>query len=223
MLVFGHRGSPGSPRFGENTITSFEKALAAGAHGLEFDVRRCGDGQLVVIHDETVNRTTNGKGLVSRLSYKELELLDAGHGEGIPLLSTVLDRFGSRCLLNIELKETGISLDVKRLIDERSLKDTVLVSSFNWRELKPLAGTVPIALLSSTSDNLISSAVALGAAAIHPRKDIVRAPLLEAAREAKLRVHVWTVNEHQEIAALRDARVDAIFSDLPERCLTSAS
>src|SRR5436189_2651233 len=101
---------------------SFRKALQAGANGLEFDVRRCGDGRLVVIHDDTVDRTTNGRGRVANLSYEELRQFDAGFGEPIPLLSDVLDEFGARCVLNIELKDDGIAHEVKRLVLERRLE-----------------------------------------------------------------------------------------------------
>ena len=95
MRVFGHRGSPGFPRFGENTLTSFRKALDAGAAGIELDVRRCGDGTIVVIHDATIDRTTNGAGPVSGLSYAQLSRFDAGHGDPFPgslTCSTYSDR-----------------------------------------------------------------------------------------------------------------------------------
>src|SRR5438034_7322227 len=76
MIIFGHRGAPGYPRSGENTAVSFRKALEWSATGLEFDVRRCADGQLVVIHDETIDRTTNGRGRVADLTYDELSRSD---------------------------------------------------------------------------------------------------------------------------------------------------
>src|SRR5205807_6274253 len=98
---------------------SFRKALQCGATGLEFDVRRCGDGRLVVIHDDTIDRTTNGHGRVRDLSYDQLRQFDAGSGESIPLLTEVLDTFGSSCLLNIELKDRDIGHDVMRVVLER--------------------------------------------------------------------------------------------------------
>src|SRR5207244_13575268 len=113
------RGSPGYPRQGENTMASCDKALQCGATGLDFDVRRCGDGRLVVIHDDTIDRTTNGSGRVANLSYEQLRQFDAGSGERIPLLTDVLDQFGAQCLLNIELKDPEIAGDVKHLILER--------------------------------------------------------------------------------------------------------
>src|SRR5215813_4246131 len=131
MIIFGHRGAPGYPRHGENTIGSFTKALRCGAGGLEFDVRRCGDGRLVVIHDDTINRTTNGRGRVRNMSYEQLQRFDAGAGEAIPLLTDVLDEFGSQCVLNIELKDTGIANEVRTLVVERGLQQQVLVSTFD--------------------------------------------------------------------------------------------
>src|SRR5215831_1867715 len=109
---------------------SFRKALQLGARGLEFDVRRCRDGQIVVIHDETINRTTNGRGRVADLTYDQLRPFDAGCGEPIPLLSDVLDEFGAKCLLNIELKDQGIAADVKQIVLKKRLERQVIVSSF---------------------------------------------------------------------------------------------
>src|SRR5437868_8837253 len=134
-MIFGHRGAPGYPRSGENTIASFKKALQCGADGIEFDVRRCADGRIVVIHDDTIDRTTNGRGPVSAFSYEQLRTFDAGFGEPIPLLSDVLDQFGTSCVLNIELKDSGIAHDVKQLVLECRLERHVIISSFDWQEL----------------------------------------------------------------------------------------
>src|SRR5262245_31940473 len=152
-------------------MRSFQKALASGAAGVEFDVRRCGDGRLVVIHDETIDRTTNGKGRVADFSYEELRRFDAGFGEPIPLLSDVLDRFGPMCLLNIELKELGLGREVQALVRERHLESHVIVSAFEWGELEGLE--IPVAPLTSESENVIEAARQIGAHAIHARKDIV--------------------------------------------------
>jgi glycerophosphoryl diester phosphodiesterase len=221
MIIFGHRGAPGMPRHGENTSASFRKALQAGANGLEFDVRRCADGQLVVIHDETIDRTTNGRGRIRDLTYEELRQFDAGAGETVPLLVDVLDAFGSQCLLNIELKDPGIAVEVKKLVLDRQLEKRVIVSAFEWEELLPLTPEVSIGLLSSKLRNLISRAKKLGASAIHPRRDIATKKLLDWAHDANLQVHVWTVNDPVEIAHFREMGVDGIYTDFPERCSTS--
>jgi glycerophosphoryl diester phosphodiesterase len=223
VIVFGHRGAPGYPRKAENTLSSFRKALQLGATGLEFDVRRCGDGQLVVIHDETLGRTTNGRGRVVDFTYDQLRKFDAGAGEPIPLLSDVLDELGAKCLLNIELKDRAISADIKELVLKKGLEREVIVSSFDWNELGPLLPEVPVALLASRPANLLSKAAELHATAVHPRRDIVTRSLIEHARDLKLRVHVWTVNEPIEIAYFRELGVDGVFTDFPERCSTLAS
>ena len=202
---------------------SFRKALQCGATGLEFDMRRCGDGRLVVIHDDTIDRTTNGRGRVAELSYEQLRQFEAGAGEPVPLLADVLDQFGSQSLLNIELKDAGIASDVKTLVLERRLERHVIVSAFEWHELKLLTPEVPIALLTSKLENLIEAACEMGAAAIHPRRDLVTATLIAAAHDAKLGIHVWTVNDPAEISHFRKLAVDGIFTDFPERCSTSAS
>jgi glycerophosphoryl diester phosphodiesterase len=197
-------------------MTSFRKALQLGATGLEFDVRRCGDGRLVVIHDDTIDRTTNGRGRVADLSYEQLQQFDAGAGDRIPLFADVLDHFGTQCLLNIELKDAGIAWDVRQLVLEKRLEQHVMVSAFEWEELRPLTPEIPIALLSSKAGNLIDAAVRIGAAAIHPRRDLVTATLIAVAHRAKLRVHVWTVNDPAEISHFRNLGVDGIFTDFPD-------
>ena len=223
MIIFGHRGAPGYPPQGENTLSSFRKALTCGANGLEFDIRRCADGRMVVIHDDTIDRTTNGAGRVADLRYEDLKQFDAGSGEPIPLLSDVLDGFGTRCILNIELKDPGLGSDLKKLLLEKRLERHVIVSAFDWNELRLFPPEVPIGLLTQKLENLIVEARELCASAIHPRRDIVTPTLLEAARQAKLRVHVWTINDAAEFAAFRTLGVDGIFTDFPERCTTSAS
>jgi len=217
VIIFGHRGAPGYPRRGENTIASFKKALLYGAAGIEFDVRRCGDGRLVVIHDDTIDRTTKGRGRVRDFSYEDLRQFE------IPLLTDVLEEFGPQCVLNIEMKDPDIASDVKRSVLDRRLEQQVIVSSFEWEELPTLVPEIPIALLSSKLKNLIAHASALGAAAIHPRRDIVTEALITQAHEAKLRLHAWTVNDPAEMLRLNALGIDGIFTDFPELCATFAS
>jgi glycerophosphoryl diester phosphodiesterase len=223
VIIFGHRGAPGYPPQGENTLSSFRKALSCGATGLEFDIRRCADGRMVVIHDDTIDRTTNGRGRVADMSYEALKKFDAGFGDPIPLLSDVLEEFGTQCILNIELKDAGLGNDLKKMLLERRLERHVIISAFDWNELRLFPPEVPIGLLTSKLENLIIEARDLRATAIHPQKDIVTPTLLEAARSAKLSLHVWTINDAAEIASYRNLGVDGIFTDFPDRCTTSAS
>jgi len=237
MYVHGHRGSPGFPRFGENTRTSFRKAISCGAKGLELDVRRCRDGTIVVIHDATIDRTTNGSGRVSDLTYAQLSRFDAGHGDPIPRLSDVLDEFGPICTLHIELKESGIAKDVADMVVERGLTEHVTLSAFDsddndkdasssWTDLASIGSRLPTALLATRRkiervgrEAFIDSARRLGAQAIHPSRDGATPELIDLARQSKLLVRIWTVNNPREALRWRDLGADSIISDRPEACL----
>jgi glycerophosphoryl diester phosphodiesterase len=238
MRVFGHRGSPGFPRFGENTPTSFRRALDAGAAGIELDVRRCADGTIVVIHDATIDRTTNGAGPVRGLSYAQLSRFDAGYGDSIPRLTDVLDAFGPHGITNIELKESGMAADVVHMVIERKLEDRVIVSAFdapdnaadsnaNWVELEQFV-PLPTALLSKKStlerigcDGLINAVLKHGASAIHAAANSVTSELLDRSRRQGIPVRVWTINNPTEALHWRDLGVEAIFSDSPAACLAA--
>lgn len=226
MQVFGHRGSPGFPRYGENTLASFRRALEEGADGVEFDVRRCGDKSLIVIHDATLSRTTNGDGTVATLPYSELSRFDAGHGEAIPLLSFILDQLGGKCRLNIELKEPELVDDVAALVMSRGLNEDVIVSAFEtyWTELGSISSQIPVGLLATSSeirrlgvDGFIQEALKLRAESLHIPQEAVDRDLVRAAHDAHLKVRVFTVNTNEQVLRLRDLGVDAIFSDYPGR------
>ena len=235
MLRIGHRGAPGNPRHGENTICSFWQALWKGADALEFDVRRCGSGELVVIHDCDTFRTTDIHGNVNEILFSELSRLDAGFGQQIPTLQSVLEQFGNRCLLNIELKEAGIADDVLSLIRQYSLAHGVIVSAFDhddndpdanssWEDLKKFSRTICTAFLATKSKicrmgemNFVNTALAQGALAVHPQDTATTPSLVSHAHKFGLLVFVWTVNDPREIARFKAMGVDGIFSDFPER------
>lgn len=242
MLKIGHRGAPGYPRRHENTLTSFERALRCGAKALEFDVRRIADGNLVVIHDRSLLRTAGCNVDVSRFTYKELDRFDVGVGEKVPLLGTVLDRFGSRksfdmieCELHIELKEHGLAKDVVREVSRCNLNPRVLLSAFDtddndpdsdssWAELSHYAaGYVPFALLATSAKlwrigpaGLVNTALDLGAVAINLEKiALALMPwLVRSAHYRGLAVNVWTVNSRFGVKYFNMLGVDGIFSDM---------
>jgi glycerophosphoryl diester phosphodiesterase len=237
MEVFGHRGSPGFPRFAENTPTSFRKALESGAAGFELDVRRCADGTLVVVHDATIDRTTNGRGRVSDLSYNQLSGFDAGFGDPIPRLADILDAFGTRCTIHVELKEAGLAQMVATIVMQRDLASHVVLSAFdsddndetansNWNDLASVSSFISTALLATAKKlqrvgyrSFVESAHRLGASGIHPPRNAVTTDLIAVARGAGLAVRVWTVNDSLEAVHLSEMGADAIFSDFPERCI----
>lgn len=234
MLKIGHRGAPGFPRYGENTIASFANALALGVDAIELDVRWSKDNNLVVIHDKTLDRTTNGHGLVSDFTYQELRMFDAGRACHIPLLENILDIFGQHCLINIELKESGLVDEVVHTALTK--KAHILISAFDtddqaeyadssWEELKIWSGRIPVGLLATMEkiirigvNNFISAAKEHRATAISLQKSIVRCrpDIIKKAHKEGLSVFAWTVNRSAEVNWLKSLGIDGIFSDCPE-------
>lgn len=238
FLRIGHRGRPGEPRFGENTLLSFRKAVLLGANAIEYDLRRTRDGKIVVIHDATVDRTTNGKGAVSDLSYDELLELDAGFGEPIPLWRDVLREFSWRNVFqNIELKEAGLSAEVLQIIREEGLEGSVIVSAFDahddpsgndgtvlWDDLALFPkNKIPVALLAGEERIarmgepwFIASAKERSSNAVNPSFQAITPSLVSLAHRSGLKVYVWTVNTPSEIERSKKCGVDGIFCDMME-------
>ncbi|HID15455.1 MAG TPA: glycerophosphodiester phosphodiesterase, partial [Candidatus Atribacteria bacterium] len=134
FLVVAHRGA--SAYEPENTLRAIRRAIEIGADVVEIDVRLTKDGYPVVIHDETVDRTTNGSGLVNEFSLDELRKLDAGKGEKIPLLSEVLDLVAGKINVFIEIKVDEAVIPSLREVDARDLWDSVMFTSFNIEHLR---------------------------------------------------------------------------------------
>ena len=232
---FGHRGAPGKPRYGENTLTSFNKALEMGADALEFDVRCTKDRELIVIHDLAVDRTTDGHGNVCDLSYAQIKGFDAGYGESVPLLEEVLDYFGGHCLLNVELKENGLASRVREMVLDRNIQSSVVVSAFDtddndpdssssWDDLYEFSGVIPTALLATEAKiqkmgewEYVEATVFHEATAIHPGAKVTTSNLIFLAHSMKLYVNVWTVNQQRQIKKFKAMGVDGLFSDFPDR------
>jgi len=225
FLTIGHRGAAGHEP--ENTLRSIRKALELGAGAVEFDVH-CLDGRLVVFHDSTLERTTNGRGALVHMPFNRLRELDAGKGERIPTLEEVIDMVDRRAILHIELKGRGTARPVGEIIDHYVSKrgwryDDFLVSSFHHDELAQLAGrSIPLGLLFSNSPARFASlAKKLGAYSIHCKAAYATPALLKQAHECGLKVFVYTVNDSGTIARLRDLGVDGVFTDFPERASTA--
>lgn len=232
FINFAHRGASGySP---ENTMAAFVKALQLGANGIETDVQMTKDGQLVLIHDESVRRTTGAEGWVKDFTLDELKKLDAGswydekfRGEAIPTLEELLVLAKQHDLyLNIELKNgfvqyPKLELRVAELVRHHDLVEQVLISSFNHYSLvhmKQLAPEIETAIL--YMEGLYEPweyALRIGASALHPYHYAVRKEWVEQAKERGIRTHPFTVNEEQEMRALLAAGVGGIITDYPDR------
>ncbi len=238
--IFAHRGA--SAYAPENTLAAFELALQQGAPAIELDVKLSADGHAVVIHDPTVDRTTNGKGKVARLSLAELRALDAGsffsekyRGEKIPTLEEVFDLVGKRALINIELTNYTTPRDslveeVCRLVREHHMEENVLFSSFLPRNLHQAAILLPevprglLALEGWKGLWMRSFQFFFGNyQALHPYVSDVTPQQIASVHRIGRRVHVWTVNDAEWIRRLLKWGADGIFTDDPPLALRIAA
>jgi glycerophosphoryl diester phosphodiesterase len=217
FLKIGHRGARAYEP--ENTLRSFKKALELGANAIEFDVRQTKDKKIVVIHDDKVDRTTNGKGLVNDLTLREIKELDAGKGERIPTLEEALDFIGRKVKILIELKETGIEKKVLDLVKERGLEDNVIVVSFledALEKVRKLDQKIETGLIYVKHANPIKSATELKANYLLPLYRFTHTANVQKAHENKLKVIVWTINNPEEVSTYVRKGVDGIASDKPD-------
>jgi glycerophosphoryl diester phosphodiesterase len=230
-LNIAHRGA--NTVAPENTLAAFEKAAEAGADGIELDVRLCADGVPVVIHDATVDGTTDGSGRVAEMTLAQLRQLDAGAwfdpafaGEPLPTLAETLVGVGKRLLLNIELKgegmlDGGLAEAVVDLVKQYGLGERVLLSSFNplvLRRVQRIAPQIPIGLLytSGRLPRFVRLASPRPYAALHPHVTIAGRDHLNWIRQHNYRIYVWTVDDLSEMRRLIGRGVDGIITDVPD-------
>ena len=225
-LIIGHRGACGYAP--ENTLASFSKALEFGVDMIEFDVHLCKSGELVVIHDATVDRTTNGTGYVKNLTLSELQKLDAGNGEKVPTLQEVLALINRKCIVNIELKGPHTALPVAQVIQEYIQKNNwhysdFLVSSFNHRQLaivKQLDSQIPLGVLvRCVPVHYAQIAEELDAVAIIAYYQETENGFIQDSHKRGLNFYVWTVNEPNDIQEMFALGVDGIIGNYPDRIL----
>lgn len=226
MIVFGHRGARGHAP--ENTLPSIELALAQGADWIEIDVQMA-DGEAWVIHDATLDRTTDHTGAVAAASREQLLACDAGNGARIPTLAQVMDCVAGRARLNIELKGKGTAGFVAAAVGNRVQEggaswDDFSVSSFHhgWLQaVRTLEPEIPIgALFLGVPVDLAASAEALGARAVHLGLDFLDPAMIDDAHERGMAVHVYTVNAEDDLRRMAELGVDGVFTDYPDRART---
>lgn len=223
LFCFAHRGASGCEP--ENTRRAVRRALELGADGIEVDVHLA-DGRLMVIHDATLNRTTNGKGAVAKFSFARLRSLDAGLGEQIPVLEEIFDLVNRRALVNVELKGPATAEPVARLVDSYvRTKDwrfeDFLISSFDLDQLRAVKNLQPQirtgALFDKATPKLVAIAEALGAWSLNTGRRGLTPEIVSDAHRRGLKVFVYTINRPAEIAALIALGVDGVFTDYPDR------
>jgi glycerophosphoryl diester phosphodiesterase len=227
----GHRGAAGHAP--ENTIVSFETALRQGAEVVELDVRRSRDGELVVIHDATVDRTTDGRGKVAEMTLGELRALDAGARHGgafggtrIPTLRETLEWASGRTELAVEIKgdphpQDGVVEQVVRLVAEHGMVDRVIVISFyhpalrRVRELEPALATGM--LYNGYLADTVAAARAAGADCVRPGWRDWNEALVAAVHAAGLVAGAWTVDDEAAMRQVLAMGIDSITTNYPDR------
>jgi glycerophosphoryl diester phosphodiesterase len=240
ILVYAHRG--GSWNAPENTMGAFREAVSlGGVDYLELDLHITRDGEIVVIHDDTVDRTTNGKGKVSEMTLAQIEQLDAGSWfnhmfperarpqftrERIPTLRTVIDFAKSAPIkLYIETKTVksarrDFEQKVEEVLDEEGFDSFVVVESFDVESLKRMKAINPnlktALLVEHLTDATILLAKQVSASEIAPHHESVTPPVVRRAHQAGLKVTAWTVDDPAEIKRLREANVDGIITNRPD-------
>ncbi len=230
-LIIGHRGA--SAQAPENTLAAFELAINHQADAIEFDVKLSSDNQVVVIHDSTVDRTTNGTGKVSNIPLSALQELDAGLkfskkfvGEKIPSLIDVFELFGKRILMNVELTNystpfDGLVKEVVKLVKFFKLEEHIIFSSFLAKNLN-----ISQRLLPEVPCGLLAFPGWMGYfhrkygwkrkyQALHPYFTEVDEGLVSDLHAAGKRIHVWTVNGEENMNHMLNLKVDGIFTDDP--------
>lgn len=224
MLKIAHRGAKAYEP--ENTLKAFQKALDLNADGIELDVHLSADGHVIVIHDETIDKMTNGKGAVNSFSLSELKSFRIADQYEIPTLKEVFDLVNKKCFINIELKNADTLTKVVSLIheyisDKNWSYEHLIVSSFDWnalQEVHNLDSKIPIGVLAETNlDLAVAFAETIKAKAIHPYYHLLNEENTKAIQEKGFLVLPWTVNIKEDIQKIKSYKVDGIITDFPDK------
>jgi glycerophosphoryl diester phosphodiesterase len=222
--VVGHRGAAHVEP--ENTLRGFRYALGLGCDRIETDVRLSKDGVLVLVHDSTVDRTTNGRGEVAYLTLADLKRLDAGKGERIPTLQEAIDlfkdawRLGSKTLLQIELKGEGTAGPVVEAVKANGIEDKVALTSFDAEHLGEAKRLLPNVIFGFLTSKLESDpfliAKRMGVNALHLRHDLATSEHITRAHAEGLQLRLWNIDEVARMRWAIGLGVDGIGSNRPD-------
>lgn len=224
MIRIAHRGAKAYEP--ENTLAAFAKAIELQSDAIELDVHLSADGEVMVFHDETVDRMTNGSGFVKDLSLDVLKKLKIHEQYDIPTLRETFDFVNQKCLINVELKavetvETVVNL-IESYVAEKNWKyNQFLVSSFDWtalQKVRDLHPEIPLGVLTETNLELaIGFAEFIKAETIHPYFHLLTAENTFEIQQKGFKIFAWTVNELEDIQKIKSFKVNGIISDFPDR------
>ncbi len=228
--IVAHRGASGT--FPENTLSSFREAIRLGVESIEFDVHLSKDGELVVIHDNSVDRTTDGSGKIENLTLKEIKTLDAGvkfhsrfSGERVPILSETLDIMPSNIKLNIHVKAYPTTRDIliEKVINEMVRRD-ILDNAFFTSDadtiklVKKMNPNITVCNLSGQDGvGYVDFSMALGSYILQPNRNVVTKELVNKAHANEMQVNVFYADTEKDMLALIEMGVDGILTNFPER------
>ena len=228
--IFAHRGYSG--KYPENTMIAFKKALECGVDGIELDVQLTKDGEVVIIHDETIDRTTTGKGFVVDYTYEELEKFDASFkfkDLGFNKIPTLREYFqlvkDYDIVTNVELKTgineyLGIEEKVWELIKEYNLEEKVIISSFNHFSVMRMKEIAPQLKYGFLSEDWIIDAGKYthshGVQCYHPRFNNLVPDVIKELKKYNLEINTWTVNLEEDMRYLYSNNIDVIITNYPE-------
>ncbi len=219
ILRIGHRGARGHAP--ENTPAAIERGIALHAHLVEFDVRATRDGQLVLLHDTTLDRTTNGHGAIEDQLWNDVKQLTGGDGHPLPLLADALRATSGRTGVMIEIKAEGIARQVYRTVREIQFSGPIIYASFFHDELLSVRHedlqAQTLTLIEAVPVNRTAFATDAQATHVGVAFETLTPSFLKSLHDHSLQVFVYTVNEPADIQTAKAMGVDGIISDYPER------
>lgn len=223
MEIIAHRGASGHAP--ENTLLAFKQAISIGCNGIEMDVRLSKDNRAIVIHDSTINRTTNGKGKVAKMTLEEIKKNHCAEKQKIPLLEEVLELCQNKIKFFIELKSPGTPEAVNKIISNYKIVQDVVIISFNFnllKEIKKLNPQIEIGYLFKNYwlDYFLkpfwNQAKKIRLSRICPRFDIITPQMTNKAHELGLKVYVWGINDKKLADKMKILEADEIATDFPK-------
>ncbi|WP_158209363.1 glycerophosphodiester phosphodiesterase [Myroides phaeus] len=223
ILRIGHRGAMG--HITENTVESIQKAIDLNCDVIEIDVFKIKSGELMVFHDDQLDRLTNVTGNIEDYTYNELQKVKVNGVYQIPTLEKIIETIDRKAVLNIELKGNNTAKETHQLIQlfiNKGWTNTdFIISSFKWNELekmRSLNNSIDIAVLTEEEPaDAIAFAKQINAVAINPYHKDLNALNASKIREANLKIYPWTVNDQEDINRMKELKVDGIITNYPER------
>lgn len=228
MQIIGHRGAAAVAP--ENTWASFDRALSLGVDAIETDIRATSDGELILIHDKHLDRTTNGRGLVKETPWSVIRNLDAGFwfkeeykGAKIPLLKETLEHYGNKTHLVLEIKQSEIELQVLEMVMQLGLLDAVTFTSFKFNALENIKAQSPAAVIgwltSDCSEENISKTIEAGFQQICLPALSLSPELVTTVKKRGLEVRAWQVKDTTAMMSALNAGVEGMTVDFPHLLL----